>query len=123
MLLLTAQLIVFLLSSCAIQQQHFITIDSKKHPVDIEAIDASIFIMNSAWKSHEERYKKKENYKAFAQSKSGAWGWQGNVTSEKHATQLAMDTCRKHNKKYEANQPCMIVKLGDKWGAELDLDR
>ncbi len=51
---------VLLLSTCAVQQQHFISIDSNKYPVDVEAVDASIFVINKAWKSHEEEYTKKK---------------------------------------------------------------
>lgn len=90
--------------------------------MDIEAADESIFLLNEAWESHEEGYKNKENHKAFAQSKAGAWGWQGGVTSVKYAIQFALDNCRKYNKKYETHRPCLIVKVDDKWGAELELD-
>ena len=114
---------VLLLSTCAVQQQHFISFDSKKYPVDVEAVDVSIFITNDAWKSHKEEYTKAENHKAFAQSKEGSWGWVGERTTAEYATQGALDGCRKHNKKNERSQPCMIVKVGDKWGAELELDR
>ena len=121
--LYTALAVLLVLSACAVQQQHFISFDSNKYPVDVEAVDISILITNDAWKSHEEEYIKGENHKAFAQSKSGSWGWRGGRTSAEFATLGALVGCRKHNKENERSQPCMIVKVGDKWGAELDLDR
>jgi hypothetical protein len=115
---LYSAIMALLLSACAIQQPEPIRVDTEKYPLDTGAIGISTFITNKA-RGDYKRYAKMKYHKAFAQSSSGSWSWWAGRTSAAYAMQDALDECRKYNKEYEAEEPCMIINLDGYWGAEL----
>ena len=70
---------------------------------------SDIFVQNSALRSYQTDYTKTGGYKAFAQSPSGTWAWQGNVLKIEDAVLLALETCTRHLSENEL--PCVIVDL------------
>jgi len=98
-----------------------ITVDKQKYSLDTEAEGISTFIRNNAKRSYNDEYTKMKYHKAFAQSRSGAWGWNSDRTSAEYAMQDALDKCREFNKGDEALEPCMIINVDGYWGAELGL--
>jgi len=111
--------IVLISSACAAQQPELIKLDSKKYPLDSKAANISFLLTKDAVDFFNSRYSKLKYHKAFAQSQSGAFGFNGNLPDTAQATQAALDDCRKHNAEKEKTQPCQIVNLDGYWGSEL----
>ena len=109
----------FVVSACVIQQPEPVKVDTNKYPLDTGAADISFLRVNGAADHYNNRYKKMTYHKAFAQSKSGAWGFYGGLPKPEQAMQAALNDCRKHNAKFERGEPCRIVNLDGHWGAQL----
>ncbi len=74
-----------------------------------------LIIRKKALKSFRQKYLTASGHKAFAQSESGNWNWRSNRTSEEHAINNALASCRARNLKFENWQPCKIINLNEKW--------
>ena len=107
-----------LLSACAAQPPAPVRIDTEKYPLDTEAAGIDTFIRKDAREIYQQ-YSKMNNHKAFAQSRSGAWGWWADSNSAEYAMLDALYQCRKRNAADEVEMPCMIVNLNGYWGAGL----
>ena len=109
-----------LLSACAAQQRQPdpIGIDTAKYPLDPEAFGVDAFISDDARENYRE-YSERSFHKAFAQSKSGAWGWWANSDSAEYAMLDALFQCRQNNVVNEIDEPCLIVNVNGYWGAGL----
>ncbi len=111
--------IVLFLAACALQQREPIKVDTRKFPLDTEAADISAFRWYGAWDHYSNQYSKFRYHKAFAQSRTGMWGWYTGLNSAEQAMQAALDDCRKYNLEDEETEPCRIVNVDGYWGAEL----
>jgi hypothetical protein len=80
-----------------------------------KAIANELLIRKKARKSFTEKYLDASGHKAFAQSDSGNWNWRSNRTSEDHAINNALASCRTRNREFENVQPCKIVNLNGTW--------
>jgi hypothetical protein len=62
------------------------------------------------------------NYKAFATSPDGAYGHSAaGLLSSELATQSALRVCERYRKKWNSDQPCVIVNINGIWQASGDL--
>ena len=108
-----------LLSACAAQQQPGpLKIDTEKYPLDQEAFGIDTFISDDARENYQ-KYTERSFHKAFAQSKSGAWGFWANSESAEYAMLDALFQCRQNNVDNEIDEPCRIVNVNGYWGAGL----
>jgi hypothetical protein len=107
-----------LLASCAVKQPEPFKIDTEKYPVNADAMGIEVLKTNSARESYKWYFGAKY-HKAFAQSESGAWGYEPNKMNASSAMRSALDRCKKHNKANEANEPCQIINVDDYWASEL----
>ena len=64
------------------------------------------------------QYLADDNYKAFAQSASGAWGAYTGAYSTFNAVKEALKLCVKYNEA-ESRFPCKIINLNNRWASEL----
>lgn len=107
------------LSACAARQPPGpVSVDIAKYPLDPEAVGIETIINEDARETYQ-RYSTLSFHKAFAQSRSGAWGWWANSSSAEYAMLDALFQCRQNNVLDEIEQPCMIVNLNGYWGAGL----
>jgi CubicO group peptidase (beta-lactamase class C family) len=111
--------IALILSACATSKPQPLKVDTRKFPLDTEAADTSAFRWYGAWDHYSNQYSELRIHKAFAQSRSGTWGWYTGQRSPEQAMQAALDDCRQYNTDYEETEPCRIVNVDGYWGAEL----
>tara|TARA_R110002124_G_scaffold234886_1_gene400236 strand:- start:22867 stop:23853 length:987 start_codon:yes stop_codon:yes gene_type:complete len=90
---------------------------SSRSPRETPAGD-SILIDEDALDSYRNKYIKATDFKALAQSESGAWGWRSGRTSELHAISSALAVCRSNNHKDEGKYPCKVININGEWNKE-----
>ncbi|MEZ5492087.1 MAG: hypothetical protein R3F50_17515 [Gammaproteobacteria bacterium] len=78
----------------------------------------SMLIRDDALDSYRSKYIKAPDFKALAQSESGAWGWRSGRTSEQHAIHSALAVCRGNNHKNEGKYPCKVININGEWKKE-----
>ena len=112
-------LLVLLLffTGCAVKQPEPFKIDTEKYPANVEAMGLDILKINA--KKSYKLYFGAKYHKAFAQSESGAWGYESNRMSASSAMEKALNRCRRYNKAQEVNEPCQIVNVDGYWASEL----
>ena len=73
------------------------------------------FVTRRAYNVYADRYADAEEYKAIAQSDSGAWAWTANHSTTTEAAEIALDRCISKNEKAKSVQSCAITILDDQW--------
>ena len=112
-------ILALLMSACATQQQPGpMKVDTGKFPLDHEAFGVDAFVNDDARENYR-IYSERSYNKAFAQSRSGAWGWWADSDSAEYAMLDALFQCRQNNVIDEMEAPCLIVNVNDYWGAGL----
>ncbi len=110
--------VILSIAACAAQPTKPFKIDPAQYPVDRAATGMDVLVGSSARDSYKWYFGAK-THKAFAQSESGAWGYETNRMSAGSAMDDALERCRKHNTNYEIEQPCRIINVNGHWGSEL----
>ncbi len=110
--------VILSIAACAAQPTKPFKVDPAQYPVDKAATGMDVLAVSSARDSYKWYFGAK-THKAFAQSESGAWGYETNRISAGSAMNAALERCRRHNTNYEIEQPCRIINVNGHWGSEL----
>lgn len=76
---------------------------------------ADSIITRTAYDTFQTIYNNTDNYKAFVQADSGAWGYTINESSTVKAIESALTLCQLENDEFENQYPCEVININGEW--------
>ena len=113
-----------LITACADKVPQ-IDLDSTKYGpvIDQGAETPGTLIRKQAQQTYDLEYTTAKNYRAIAQSTTGAWGWAQKQPTLEAAVDQALAECRKQNHNRESEKPCLLVNVNGWWTADIPLNQ